>query len=231
MTVSRDAKTGQLKVKYEDWSDRAATLVEARMTMPIAVKKIYDQFADKPIESLSVFRAPVQRGVNELITSVTQAEMKKLGYDDIFHTGLIIRVGGKVIRLERNQTVSSKVVSDPSQLKDLNDLEQRELKLPRTITYKELFDNAMRDDPQFWLYDPVTRNCQLFVLQCIDENRIPLPDIIRAFIYQDAKAMLAKYPSLQKFATEVTNIANRADYAKEKFEQKFKAITAKFGLK
>jgi hypothetical protein len=214
VTVSQN-DAGEWKVDYADWTDEVAKFVEERKEMPRKVRKMLDQIGDSPIESIAVFRQPIQAGVNELITNLAKNEIKKLNYDDLYHTGFIIKCQDKMIKLERTSTISNAIIKP----KDLSrDLEQREIPLSSPITYKEFIVNAMENDPNFWNYHPIRNNCQLFVLQCLTKNDIPVSDDLRAFIYQDAGKVLARNPSLRQFARDVTSLANRIDNMLEKVE-------------
>jgi len=219
----RQDESGKWKIEYQDWTDEAAKLVEERKKMPLAVRKMFDKFGDSPIQSISVFRAPIQAGVNELITNLTQKQLKTLKYDELYHSGFIITCQNTLIRLERNATVSNMIIKPG----DIEDLEQRTVVLPQPTTYKEFIIKAMENDPDFWKYDPVTRNCQLFTLQCLEKNNIEVSDDLYEFIYQDAAQVLSESPKLRGFAEGVTSLANRLDYLIEKTEQKARKLKPK----
>ena len=204
--VSKD-KSNKWKIEYHDWTADILKMLEERTRMPLGVRDIYDQFGDSPIQAISVFRQPIMSGINELMKIITKDELKKLNYDDLFHTGFIIKCRDQFIRLERNHTVVSNVF-----LMKPTDIEQKDIVLPKTtIHYNEFISKAMTDDSDFWKYNPVTNNCQLFVLQCLEKNNIEISDDLRKFIYQDAGKVLAKSPSFKKIAIGATSLANRID--------------------
>jgi hypothetical protein len=178
-----------------------------RVNMPISVRDIYDKFGDYPIQALWVFRKPIQSGVKELLEITTKKERKKLNYDELFHTGFIVKCNDQFIKLERNHTIQSdaKIIKDEG-------FEQKEIVLPLTkISFRTFINRAMDNDPEFWKYHPIERNCQLFALQSLENNDILVSDELRAFIYQDAKEVLANSPILKEFAIDVTSLANRID--------------------
>lgn len=214
VAIVKQDEAGAWSIDYKDWTDDVLSIVEERKRMPLAVRKMCDALGDTPIESLAVFRQPIQAGINELITILTYKEIKKLNYDDLYHTGLIIKCQDKLIKLERISTISNEIIKE----KDLKDLELREINLPEQVSYEQFIVNAMKDDPTFWQYHPITNNCQLFVLQSLEENNVDISQDLHKFIYQDAAKVMAKQPALQKFATGVTSFANRLDNLIEKAE-------------
>jgi hypothetical protein len=178
-----------------------------RVNMPISMRAIYDEFGDYPIQVLWVFRKPIQSGVKELIEITTKNERKKLNYDELFHTGFIVKCNDQLIRLERNHTIQT----DAKITKDGGFVE-KEIILPSgAISFRTFINRAMENDPEFWKYHPVERNCQLFVLQSLEKNDIFVSDELRAFIFQDAKEVLDNSPILKEFAIDVTSLANRID--------------------
>lgn len=204
--VSRD-KSNKWKIEYHDWTADILKMLEERTRMPLGVRNIFDQFIDSPIQAISVFRQPIMSGVGDLIKILAKDELKKLNYDELFHTGFIIKCRDQFIRLERNHTIESNVFSVKP-----TDIEQRDVALPKAaIQYNEFIVKAMTDDSDFWKYNPVTNNCQLFVLQCLEKNNIEVSDDLRKFIFQDAGKVLAKNPFFKQFAMDITSLANRID--------------------
>ncbi len=218
--ISKD-KSNQWNIEYHDWTADILKPLEERTRMPLAVRNVFDQFNSSPIQAITVFRQPIMSAVGDLIKIVAQDEMKKLEYDQLFHTGFIIKCREQFIRLERNHTIESNVFAGKP-----NDIELREVVLPTTpILFEEFVAKAMADDADFWKYNPVTNNCQLFVLQCLKKNNIEIPDDLRKFIYQDAGKVLAKNPAFRQFAMDITSLANRIDNIVETI--KMKAAPAK----
>lgn len=206
--VRKDA-SGSWKLEYNDWTDDIIKMLEERTRMPVGVRKLYDELGDSPIQTLSVFRQPIMAGIRELMKIITKNELRKLNYDELYHTGFIITCKDQIIRLERNETVISDV--QIIKLSEKKKLDQREVSLPRAISYHEFISNAMEGDPDFWKYHPITNNCQAFVLQCLKKNDIPVPDELHKFIYQDAAKIVEKSPILREFSISVTSLANRID--------------------
>jgi len=228
--ISKDA-SNQLKIAFQDWSTKILNRLKEREKMPVQLRTMYDTFGDRPIQSLEVFRQPILAGVSKLLKAVAGKEIKKLGYDELFHTGFIMQCGDQWIRLEKEQTVgASKTVESATRksavLPEGEDSEERTVTLPsKAITFAEFLNNAMEGDPDFWKYDPVKRNCQLFVLQCLEKNDIPVPDDLNDFIYQDAGKILEKHSLLKGFAQGATSVANRLD----SFIEELRGITIQNG--
>lgn len=218
VVIVKQNESGEWSLEYKDWTNDALSLIEERKKMPRSVRKMCDKLGDTPIESMAVFRQPIQAGINELITILTYKEMKKLNYDDLYHTGLILECQGKLIKLERVSTIANEIIDK----NDIEGVELRSIELPDPVSYEQFIVNAMKDDPTFWQYHPVTNNCQLFVLQALEENNVDISENLRAFIYQDAAKVMAKQPALQQFATGVTSLANRIDNLIEKAQGKTK---------
>ncbi|HEV2916156.1 MAG TPA: hypothetical protein VGW78_00255 [Candidatus Babeliales bacterium] len=207
IVIVRKDEFNKWRIEYHDWTAGIIKMLEERTQMPVGVRDIYDKFGDSPIQAVSVFRQPIMSGIKELMTIITKNELKQLNYDELYHTGFIIKCQDQLIKLERNYTVSSDIIKPG----DTQELEQRDIVLPRIIHYNEFINKAMKNDPDFWKYNPINNNCQLFVLQCLERNTIKVSDDLRAFIYQDAKKVLANSPILKGIAITATSLANRLD--------------------
>jgi hypothetical protein len=206
VTIRKDA-SNKWKIEYHDWTADIIKMLGERTRMPVGVRDIYDQFGDSPIQAISVFRQPIMSGIKELMEIITKNELKQLNYDELYHTGFFIKCQDQLIRLERNQTVSSDIhIMEPG---DKQEFEQKDIVLPKTINYSEFIDKAMENDPNFWKYHPVSNNCQLFVLRCLEKNNIEISDDLHEFVYQDASKVLANSPLLKKVAIGATSLANR----------------------
>lgn len=214
IVIVRKDESNKWKIEYHDWTADILKMLAERTRMPAGVRDIYDQFGDSPIQEISVFRQPIMSGIRELVTIITKNELKHLNYDQLYHTGFIIKCRDQLIRLERNETVSSDIyIIKPG---DKETFERRDIvlplttqKLPRIIRFNEFINKAMENDPNFWRYHPVTNNCQLFVLQSLEENNLEVSEDLRKFIYQDAEQVLANSPMLKNISIASTSLANR----------------------
>lgn len=202
--IRKDA-SNNWNIKYHDWTNDIAQMLAERTKMPLEVRNICDLFGDKEIQEIYAFRKPI--GPSLLAKTLAKKELKELEYDNLYHTGLIIKCDNKFIKLHRIQTISSKTLKEKPENK--NGFESTDIPLNKTITLNQFINNAMKNDPIFWKYDPTDNNCQLFVLQCLDRNNINVSDNLRAFIYQDINQIMAKNPQVKNFITKTISIANR----------------------
>ena len=206
-TIRKDPSDGTLKLKYQDWTTDIKAVLRESTRMPKAVAKIFDQFGEFEIQELSVFRKPITPGIKQLMEAITKNELIQLSYDQLYHTGMIIKCQDQLIRLERNQTIEANVLTK-KEFEDEEGFEQENINISK-IKFGEFITKAMEGDPNFWKYHPVKNNCQLFVLQCLEKNKIKISDDLRKFIYQDVGTLLAKHESLKKLAIGATSLANR----------------------
>lgn len=208
IVVIRKDQSNKWRIEYHDWTNDILNILKEREKMPLEVRKIYDQLGDSPIQEISVFRQPISSGIKKLMKIVTKNELKQLHYDELYHTGFIIKCQDLLVKLERNETVSSSIQIIKAE--DKKNIQIRNISIPRkTIRYNEFINNAMEGDPDFWRYHPITNNCQLFVLQCLEKNNLEVSNNLYKFIYQDIEQVLSNSPILRNLSIASTSLANR----------------------
>jgi len=210
VVIRQNKFTQKFAITYHDWASAILDILAERTRMPVQVRDIYDEFSDDLIQSLRIFRRIVKGGANQLIKTIAKNETTTLGYDDIFHAGFIIGLsGGKFLKLERVATVSSDASETIEGVRE-EGFEERDVNLPKgNLTFGKFLENAMENKPDFWKYEPSNNNCQLFVLECLDSNKISLSDDLYNFVFQDAGTILANHPGLKALSIGITQLENR----------------------
>lgn len=163
-----------------------------------------EKHGDEVITSMIVNRTPISSGVNTLVKMITlgqsEAQSKKLGYDNLFHLAMNIKTN-KGSSFSIDKTVS------PHIGKYLTTGETMPVKLNKEITVKELIDNTIKNIglDKFRNYDAINQNCQIFIEDILKSNSLLTPTL-HSFIYQDVSSIFKNAPWFQKIARTVTDI-------------------------
>ncbi len=201
------------------WGKLKALWTGARKNASPSVRKFVEKHGTEPIAQMKVVRKPIQSTIekiaNWLSLGTFERNKKELNYDKMFHLYLVIKMeNGMVIRMDKNHVVEvgradwycgSGATCDPP--------EQEEVKGAKGKTVALLLnhgENLVGKD-QYWVYNPVNANCQLFVKWTLEGSNL-LTDHLEKFVVQDVGKVLKKLDYLGTVATKVTNIAGTADH-------------------
>ena len=139
------------------------------------------QDANSQIVDLHLGRKPIVSGIRKALNALSfggfNKVAKKLGYDDVYHNYIVATIKEpngqyKNFKLEKNQTVTKQ----PMRTSDFDaKLTKIDLK-GKKLTAKELIEKAQHRDPNFWVYDGATQNCQKFTKDIIEGNNLGVSD-------------------------------------------------------
>lgn len=223
--VNRMKKGGTLLEEAEDdsWSayfEEIWSSVSSDTHLPKRFRKFIKAHGREPITSLKMVRAPVGKpGVIavQLITAGQWNELKKnAGFDEVFHTGLVINDKYVIEKLEKLEARE-----DPSYLTQGGKAEVYPLDMGTregNIMIAELLENARtKMGKAFYNYDFLKNNCQSFVMNLADASGF-LDAEGRQWIKQDLKTLVEEMPNLSKWlgvkltdvARDVTNVGEEA---------------------
>ena len=208
-------KGGTLLEEAEDdswsaWFEEIWSSVSSDTHLPKRFRKFIKDHGREPITSLQMVRAPVATpGVLavQLITAGKWNDLKKkAGFDEVFHTGLV--VNGKYV-IEKLEKLEAR--KDPSYLTQGGKAEVYPLDMGAkkgTIMIAELLENARtKMGKAFYSYDFLNNNCQSFVMNLADASGFLTPDA-RHWIKQDLKTLIQEMPNVSKWlGVQLTNIA------------------------
>lgn len=180
-----------------------------RTTPPPKIKKLIETYGQVEIVEMNVCRSPVQKVLTKVIDLLTGGKLKqnikKLHYDDIYHLYILVRLkNGIMLRLEKNQVVNLSTVNK------ILDSDCINIPLNKALTLGEMIAQAAEKDKDFWVYDAITNNCQVFVDKILTANGLN-SERAKKFVLQSAEELINRDPKVQKAAKFVTDLANRFD--------------------
>jgi uncharacterized protein YneF (UPF0154 family) len=165
------------------------------------VRSYLEQYGNFQIVSLRVCRKPIQKIINNVIDFVGTSET---AHDTLFHLFLVVTLyNGLTLVLEKNEQVNIK----PYVAEKTDDL--RSVSIGSRMTLNVMLNNAILKVGIYKLtdYDAIDRNCQIFVIDVLKSNNIPIPPNLYQFIVQNMKNLIPSW--IKRFAYFGTSIANR----------------------
>lgn len=163
------------------------------------------KFGDVPVQSITLYRTPIQRYVTTLLDIVSGGKFSKLQeeskYDTLFHLALIANVGGKNVCIEKNETIEIS-----TSYKTSSDTETMAVPMHSTsFTLNELFEGTLAriGTNQFYLYDPLSTNCQLFIKDLLTTAGL-MTSHIAQFVYQPMGDIVRGLPSFAQWVARAS---------------------------
>ena len=166
-----------------------------------------------------VGRTPVTSGIKKFMNYLSfgrlEKKRKELGYEDIFHSYIIVKLDdGKFYKVERNHIIEEKEITNKDQIKG----EVKNIPLDKEIEVGDMIENASKNSKDFWVYDPRDRNCQDFVERTIKNNDLydNIDDETKEIVKpQDGNALIETlhyFKGVPKTLTDLYSGIDRAIY-------------------
>ena len=137
------------------------------------------KYGDQMITGISVFRAQIN-GSSLLVKVINGLSSQNIPYEKLYHLGLLISIGGTVVRFEKNDVIG---IDDAYVLKP----ETETIVVPynKQITFNELINNTINKigKQQMFKYSAFQYNCQCMVKDVLESNGL-YNDDINKFVYQ-----------------------------------------------
>jgi hypothetical protein len=182
-----------------------------RKGMPPPFKEFLEKYGNANVNSVVVCRDPINKAIDTVLNVITfgafGSAKKKYAYDDLYHLYIIAHCkapDGKLfgVRIEKNHVASIKMGHPSSECRGAPPVKQ-------PLTLNQLIENGAKlQGDNFWLYDPIKNNCQVFIYHILKANNLLKPDLEK-FVKQDATNLLTGPAS--KFAKLLTDVAGVAD--------------------
>jgi hypothetical protein len=182
--------------------------IDERITdLPGKSQSVYNTYKDALISGITVYRKPVSKVVQSILNftapGLKEAE-KKLGYDEIFHLGAVIKIkGGPSLIVEKLQNVRVARGGVPSGAETIT------VPVNREMTLSDLFTRLIVGvgKEAFYRYSAFSTNCQHFIRNLLAKSGL-LNEESRKFIMQDVAQLVKAIPSRVQDATQlVTDFA------------------------
>ena len=194
--------------------DRVKAVSKGVRTTPSAkFQSFLDKEGSQPIQKIEIARKPINSNISKILNLISlggfNTVKKKLGYEDVFHSYLLITVDGKTYKVEKNHIVQESEATE----KDKNN-EKYNLTLPSpNMTVKQLIDKSA--DKDLYYYDPSNRQCQDFTRRLIEENGITTtdPTALEVIKPQDSAKLIDSLGVLSSVPRHITDVASIADRA------------------
>lgn len=182
---------------------------ERRFDYPPSVRTFIKEHGDKNIYDILVCRRPIWRTIqyamNVLSLGTMTKKMKQQKFDKLFHTFFVIRFANDTNRyfIEKNEVVTfGRYIQDKSDRFVI-------IKPKIQISLRNfLYNPVVKYGQKIYEYDPISANCQIFVLNVLDVNGL-LTEHIKNFVYQDVDKVLSGYT--YEISRLITKFANRFD--------------------
>ena len=188
----RDAYSDQLVVKQES----NFKLTGAFDLLPDFAKKFIKHNQNIKIVKYNVCRVPVSDTYKSIMSILSSGKveenMDQFGFDDLYHLYLVIELsdGFKYV-IERNERINIKrFIEGKGKCMTWRECD---------VTVGELFERTVKK-VKGWenllKYDPVTNNCQNFVIAMLESNGLLTPKI-KAFVKQDTSSIFQNIPKIR----------------------------------
>ena len=173
---------------------RVNALIEGPSRTSTSRLKDFANQNDHQIDKIFLGRKPIHSVVHQALDTLSlggfSRKKKELNYDDVYHNYLLVQLkDGKTYKLEKNHVVEATDVSEEDKRNVISQVPTS----GKTLTIKQMLDNAAKDDPAFYRYSGGSANCQKFTRDVITRNNL-LPSEHSNVQVQDANQLLNQLP-------------------------------------
>jgi hypothetical protein len=180
---------------------------------PPSVQKIIDANKDAIVQSITLHRKPLSSTYTTLMSWATGGEtdkrLKEQPKDTLYHISMWVKLSnGKTLRVEKNEVIA--ITPNPKAHKD--EQTQEVPPPPAGLTFGDMLEKARKEvgDYKFFSYSAKDNNCGNFIEYILRANGME-SEQTKDYIGQDAKTILAGFPTLRKVMNTITDIAGRAN--------------------
>jgi len=199
--VNKVSKVGKQVGKF------AEKVINPDAFMPPSVKDIMNNHGQEIITSITLRRNPVSHLITGAMNAVSlgsfQKKLDQQPYDELFHLAMLVQSANTRFLLEKVERVNvSSSIGNPDGLETLScPLNGKE------ITVFDLINNTKEQmgKTQFLDYDPVSNNCQVFLMNVLDANGL-LNAENKEWVKQDTEVLFKNNKVLAKVSKKLTDI-------------------------
>jgi len=197
---------------------KSAIIKGPRTSASTRLNSFLDKNEKHKVVKIELGRKPIVPIIHKALDKLSFGQFskvaKKLNYSSVFHNYLLITLDdGRVIKLEKNETVIQK----PAQKSDYaNEIWDIPLKSKTDLTIKSMMNTAAAgNEKRFYKYRADSDNCQKFSRDMIEKNGL-LPDDNPAHVQlQDGKKLIGSLPGgsyIPNLITDAASIGDRVLY-------------------
>jgi hypothetical protein len=172
-------------------------------------KKVLQEYGNKAIQSLMIYRTPIQNAIDKTLNVLSIGKWNKLkakyGYDKFFHLALVANVGSKNIIIEKNEIINISTEYKTTHETDVMKVDMKN----KDLTINEMLENTRQilKNRRYFSYDAFDNNCQIFIQSIFQENGL-YSTAINAFLFQDVSGLKKELGVLPKVANAITSVAS-----------------------
>jgi hypothetical protein len=192
--------------------EKAGNLYDALFTkgaLPTRFKKFLKQHGEERVESIVVYRSPLDSVANALLQVVSLGQWDEIrasgGHDKLFHLGIVINDKYTMEKLEKLEARTGNSVLQNREVKTL------QVPITKDITINQLVGAcAKKMGDKFTDYNAFSNNCQDFIISLLSASGL-LSQRAREFIKQDLKKLIEATPSYMSYVAKgITDTARGA---------------------
>jgi hypothetical protein len=181
--------------------------------IPLNVKDIMKNHGDEIITSITLRRNPVSHLITGAMNAVSlgsfQKKLDRQPYDELFHLAMLVETNINTrFLLEKIERVNiNKSIGNPEGLEKLDvPLNGKE------INVFDLINNTKEQmgKTKFLDYDPVSNNCQVFLMNVLDANGL-LNESNKEWTKQNTEVLFKGNKTLAKISKKLTDIGASAN--------------------
>jgi len=180
---------------------------DTRRGFPPKAREMIKMYGPLSISNLLVGRKPIQSMIKKVINVINLGNVR---HDDLFHLRMILTMSNGVkLVFEKNETINLEMFkADPAYV-------FAPINLPTPLTLNQLIENTINKvgEERYFLYRATSYNCQRFVMDHLESNKIPITPQTKSFILQNVKNLVPK--PFEKVADRVTDYANQVSFLTE----------------
>lgn len=196
--------SGALSEISRRWRGVKQAATGNRMNLKPAFRSMMDLYGSSRIDMLYCLRTPLSKGVKLLM----KAMLIEIPHDELFHLSIVIDLeSGTRLMLEKNEDLNL-IHFRPSRLD-----EWVNVPIAKHMTLNEFVSNMVSniEPARLFVYDPFSTNCQLFVLDALKANAIPISASLQSWILQPVDRLASAWK--KRVARFFTDLANRGKLA------------------
>ena len=207
------------KAAVEGFKNRVVDVSKGvRNDYPPKAREVIAKYGDGVVESLMLRRQPIQSFINTALNFISKGKWnevrQKYSYDKLFHLSLIASVKMPNGDLQQIIIEKNEVINISDSFSSASSVQFMQVPVPCCVTLQEFLKKGeVAMGSNYFIYDPFTANCQMYLKGLLDANDLSTPETT-AFILQPMEELVKELPGYtKKVARALTDVAAVANVA------------------